>query len=295
MDMVNTNEILQKYGLRLTKSLGQNFLTDINIIDKIVEAADVGSRDLVLEIGPGIGSMTVRLGQSAGKVVAVEIDRHLIPPLQETLAGYDNVSVVHADALKVDLHAIVDGWDGPLKVVSNLPYYITTPLIMRLLESDIAWETLVFMVQKEVAVRIAAQPGGKDYSTLSVAVRAHADPKLAFTVSRHCFVPKPDVDSAVVALRKTARPELAEVSMPRFFRVVKAAFSQRRKMILNSLAGSNLSGLGKEVLREALAAADIAETDRAEVVPLEKFARLTVALAPRLGNSAESDAADDVE
>lgn len=285
MDMVNTTELLKKHGLRLTKSLGQNFLTDINIIKKIVEAGEVGPEDLVLEIGPGIGAMTIQLAQSAGRVVAVEIDKHLIPALEEVLTGYTNTSVVHADAMKVDLAPLIADWNGPLKVVSNLPYYITTPLIMRLLESDIPWDTLVFMVQKEVAIRIAANPGGKDYSSLSVAVKAHSNPKMAFTVSRNCFIPRPDVDSAVVVLKKVTRPELAVVPKQVLFHVVRAAFGQRRKTIVNSLSGSRIGHMGKEEVKAILQRAGIDESVRAETLSLEKFVTLAVEFAPYLGNA----------
>ena len=278
---VNTHEILTKYGLRLTKSLGQNFLTDIHIIEKIVDAGDVSKDDLVLEIGPGIGAMTLQLARHAGRVVAVEIDRHLIPALAEVLADCPNTTVVHADILKADLHSLVAGWHGPLKVVSNLPYYITTPIIMHLLESDIPWDTLVFMVQKEVAQRLAAQPGGKDYSGLSVAIRCLSEPKLCFTVSRNCFVPKPDVDSAVVRLRKAPNPHVEGVARALFHQVVRAAFSQRRKTIVNSLGSAGWMPGGKDGLRVVLGEMGIPENERAECLSLPQFADITRKLGAR--------------
>ena len=278
LDTVNTNRVLQKHGLRPIKSLGQNFLTDPHIIDKIVEAGDVSKADLVLEIGPGIGAMTVRLAKAAGRVVAVEIDRHLLPALEDVLDGCDNTQVVHADILKTDLHALVAGWNGPLKVISNLPYYITTPIIMHLLESDVPWQTLVFMVQKEVAQRLAAPPGGKDYSALSVAVRCLSEPKLCFTVSRNCFHPRPDVDSAVVRMRKARNPEVEGINRNLLRQVVRAAFSQRRKTIVNSLGSAPWIPDGKQGLRAILAQVGISESERAERLTLRQFAEVTTHL-----------------
>lgn len=276
--MINTGEVLKKYDLRLTKTLGQNFLTDINIIKKIVEAGDVGSSDLVVEVGPGIGSMTAELAKHAGKVVAIEIDKHLIPALEENLSDFNNISLVNADIMKVDLKSLVEGWAGPLKVISNLPYYITTPIIMMLLEGELPWDTLVFMVQKEVAQRMAASPGTKDYSALSVAVRYHADPKLAFTVSKNCFIPKPDVDSAVVRLKKRELSFMKDVDREFFFKVVRASFGQRRKTLLNALGSQPWLDGGKERLRNVLGKLDIKENVRAEELSLEAFARLSSAL-----------------
>lgn len=269
--MINTNEILNKYGLRLTKSLGQNFLTDVNIIRKIVETAEVDKNDLVLEIGPGIGALTAQLAEKAGKVIAVEIDRHLLAPLSETLGDYGNVQVIHADIMQTDLWELTADWDGSLKVVSNLPYYITTPIIMSLLESGIPWHLLVFMVQKEVVNRIVAMPGTKDYSALSVAVRYYAEPKLSFYVSRNCFIPKPDVDSAVVKLKKRSLSQPADLSREFLFRVIRASFSQRRKTLLNSLGKQPWLEGGKERLREVLIGMSLSENSRAETLSVEQF------------------------
>ena len=269
--MINTNEILSKYGLRLTKSLGQNFLTDVNIIRKIVETAEVDKNDLVLEIGPGIGALTAQLAEKAGKVIAVEIDRHLLAPLSETLGDYGNVQVIHADIMQTDLWELTADWDGSLKVVSNLPYYITTPIIMGLLESGISWHLLVFMVQKEVVNRIVAMPGTKDYSALSVAVRYYAEPKLSFYVSRNCFIPKPDVDSAVVKLKKRSLSQPSDLSREFLFRVIRASFSQRRKTLLNSLGKQPWLEGGKERLREVLIGMSLSENSRAETLSVEQF------------------------
>ena len=273
--MINTNEVLKKYGLKLTKSLGQNFLTDINIIKKIVEAGEVSSSDLVVEIGPGIGSMTAEIAKAAGKVIAVEIDKNLIPALHENLGAYKNVSIVNQDIMKADIKELINGWIGPLKVISNLPYYITTPIIMMLLEGDIAWDTLVFMVQKEVAQRLAGTPSTKDYSAISIAVRYYSVPKLAFTVSKNCFIPKPDVDSAVVKLKKRDLDCVRDINKELFFKVVKASFGQRRKTLLNSLGSQAWLDGGKERLRDVLIKLGIKEATRAEELTIEDFACLS--------------------
>lgn len=280
--MINTNEILSKYGLKLTKSLGQNFLTDANIIRKIVDTAEVDENDLVLEVGPGIGALTARLAERAGRVVAVEIDRRLLEPLSETLGGYGNVRVIHADIMKTDLRELTTGWNGSLKVVSNLPYYITSPVIMNMLESGIPWSLLVFMVQKEVVGRMVALPGTKDYSALSVAVRYYADPKLAFHVSRNCFIPKPDVDSAVVKLKRRSLSQPDYLAREFLFRVFRASFSQRRKTLLNSLGKQPWLEGGKERLREALARMGLSEDTRAENLSVEQFIQLASELCKKM-------------
>ncbi|HZJ82492.1 MAG TPA: 16S rRNA (adenine(1518)-N(6)/adenine(1519)-N(6))-dimethyltransferase RsmA [Clostridia bacterium] len=265
--------------MRLTKSLGQNFLTDINIIRNIVTAAEVTSSDLVVEIGPGIGSMTSELAKNAGKVIAVEIDKNLIPALNETLGRFSNVSIINEDIMKADIVGLIKDWSGPLKVVSNLPYYITTPIVMMLLEGDIKWDTLVFMVQKEVAQRMAGTPSTKDYSSLSVAVRFYSDPKLVFNVSRHCFIPKPDVDSAVVRLKKRQLPYMKDIGKELFFKVVRASFSQRRKTLLNSLGTQPWFEGGKERLRQIIIKLDMNENIRAEELTIEDFANLVMELS----------------
>lgn len=273
--MINTNEVLKKYGLRLTKTLGQNFLTDINIIKKIVETGNIGPSDLVVEIGPGIGSMTAEIARAAGKVVAVEIDKNLIPALNENLGSFTNVTIVHGDIMKVDISSLVEGWTGSLKVISNLPYYITTPIVMMLLEGDVAWDTLVFMVQREVALRMAGTPSTKDYSSLSIAVWYYSDPKLVFSVSKNCFIPKPDVDSAVVKLKKRTLEHASDVDKEFFFRIVKASFGQRRKTLLNSLGSQPWLDGGKEKLKEVLLRLGIKENTRAEELTIYDFLSLS--------------------
>lgn len=277
--MINTNEILKRHNIRLTKSLGQNFLTDINIIKKIVEAGEVSPSDLVVEIGPGIGAMTAELAKSAGKVIGVEIDKNLIPALKDTLADYSNISIVNADIMKADIAELIMGWAGPLKVVSNLPYYITTPIVMMLLEGDIPWDTLVFMVQKEVAQRMAGTPSTKNYSSLSIAVRYYSDPKLMFTVSKNCFIPKPDVDSAIVRLKKRDLAYLQNIDKNFFFKVVRASFSQRRKTLLNSLGSQPWLAGGKANLRQVLIKLEKNENIRAEELTIEDFADLVKELS----------------
>ncbi len=277
--MINTNEILKRHNIRLTKSLGQNFLTDINIIKKIVEAGEVSPSDLVVEIGPGIGAMTAELAKSAGKVIGVEIDKNLIPALKDTLADYSNIAIVNADIMKADIAELIKGWTGPLKVVSNLPYYITTPIVMMLLEGDIPWDTLVFMVQKEVAQRMAGTPSTKNYSSLSIAVRYYSDPKLMFTVSKNCFIPKPDVDSAIVRLKKRDLAYLQNIDKNFFFKVVRASFSQRRKTLLNSLGSQPWLAGGKANLRQVLIKLEKNENIRAEELTIEDFADLVKELS----------------
>lgn len=272
--MINTYETLKKYDIRLTKSLGQNFLTDFNIITKIVAAGEVSASDLVVEIGPGIGAMTVELAKSAGKVIAIEIDKYLIPALSEIVNDYSNVTIVNEDIMKADLNGLVKDWPGPLKVISNLPYYITTPIIMMLLEGDITWDSLVFMVQKEVALRMAASPSTKSYSALTIGIRYHSDPKLMFTVSNNCFIPKPDVDSAVVRLKKRNLPYMQNIDKEFFFKVVKASFSQRRKTLLNSLGSQPWLNGGKARLRQVIIKLGKNENVRGEELTIEDFAEL---------------------
>lgn len=276
--MINTNEVLQKHNIRLTKTLGQNFLTDINIIRKIVNEGSLEPSDLVLEVGPGIGSMTLEIAKKAGRVLAVEIDKRLIPALEENLSGFPNVLIINEDIMKLDFGPYIKDWKGSLKVISNLPYYITTPIIMMLLESETEWDTLIFMVQKEVAMRMAAEPGTKDYGSLSVAVKYYSEPKLCFTVSRNCFIPKPDVDSAVVRLRKRELPYLKGIKKDFFFKVVRAAFSQRRKTLLNSLGTQTWLAGGKDALKEILTYLNLKDTVRAEELSLKDFARLARSL-----------------
>ncbi len=277
----NTIEIIQKYGFSFQKKFGQNFLIDPHVLDKIIRAAGVTKEDCVLEIGPGIGTMTQYLAESAGRVAAVEIDANLIPILQETLAEYDNITVIHADILKVDIGEIARAYNGgrPLKVVANLPYYITTPIIMGLLEGNAPVDSITVMVQKEVAERIQAGPGSRDYGALSLAVRYYAEPYLVANVPPNCFIPRPNVGSAV--LRLTRRRENAVQTKDRelMFRLIRASFNQRRKTLLNGLNNAADIPFPKETLAAAVKAAGLPDNVRGEDLGLEKFAELADYLA----------------
>lgn len=277
-----TMDVVKKHGFKFTKSLGQNFLIDDNIIDKIVDGAGAGPGDKIIEVGPGIGTLTRELASRADKLMAVEIDRNLIPILADTLGDYNNVKIVNEDIIKADIRGLIDeNLDGgPVKLVANLPYYITTPIIMRFLEEDINVTDIVVMVQKEVAERMNAQPGGKDFGALSVAVQYYCDTEIVAKVPRHLFVPQPNVDSIVIALR--VRPErkykLDDEAL--FSRVVKAAFGQRRKTLLNSI--SSMGTLSKDGVKEALLEAGIDEKRRGETLSLDEFALLSNTIGSKL-------------
>lgn len=273
--MINTNEILSKYDIKLTKTLGQNFLTDANIIRKIAGAGEITQGDLVLEIGPGIGALTVALAQHAGKVIAVEIDKNLIPALTETTSDYRNITVVHGDILKVDAGSLISDWKGPVKVISNLPYYVTTPVVMMFLENQFPIERMVLMVQKEVAMRMAAGPGSRDYGALSVGVQAAGIPRILFNVSRNCFIPKPDVDSAVLRIVLTGRYLNQIRDRLVFYRCVRAAFSKRRKTLLNAMSSSPNWRLDRETIREIIEKMKLKETTRGEELSVERFIELS--------------------
>ena len=264
-----TQHVLKAFGLRAVKSFGQNFLIDAGVVRAIVEAAGVSASDHVLEIGPGIGTLTQALAETGAAVKAVEIDKKLPAVLAETLKSYDNVTIVSGDILKVDIPAIMGA--GAFKVVANLPYYITTPILMTLLERRLPLADIVTMVQKEVAERMVASPGSKDYGALSVAVQYYTEPRIVIDVPPRSFLPAPDVMSRVVACRVRETPAVAVRDEARFFRVVKAAFGQRRKTIANALKGG---GFPKETIRDALERADIDPTRRGETLSLAEFARL---------------------
>lgn len=273
-----TRAIMETYGLTFKKSLGQNFLTDLNILKKIVAAAEVGEEDDVIEIGPGIGALTEQLAKSAHQVMALEIDSRLIPVLSETLSPYDNVKIVEQDVLKADLKELIaQNFDGrhKIKLVANLPYYITTPIVMHLLEVDVDFETIVVMMQKEVADRLAAQPGTKDYGSLSVAVQYEMDAKIAFIVPKTVFMPQPKVDSAIIALnRKDEKPDVP-VDEPFFKKMVKGIFLHRRKSLWNNLQG--LYGKDPSTrakLEHALKNAEIEKSVRAERLSISQMVRL---------------------
>ena len=265
-----TQHILNRFKLRADKKLGQNFLIDEQVVRQIVAAAELSEADTVLEVGPGIGTLTQGLAESKAQVVAVELDTRLLPVLATTLEGYDNVRVVHGDILKVDIMEEVGVPN--FKVCANLPYYITTPIIFALLEKRLPMERLVAMVQKEVAERMAAQPGGKDYGALSVAIQYYTEPEIAFIVPPTSFIPAPAVDSAVIVCKRREKPPVEVCDEALFFRVVKAAFSLRRKML--SYSSKNM-GIKSEQVAKWLELAGVDGKRRAETLSLEDFAKLT--------------------
>ena len=274
----NTIAILQKYNFNFQKKFGQNFLIDSNILENIIEAANVTKQDCVLEIGPGIGTMTQYLCENAREVVAVEIDKKLIPILEnDTLAPYDNISIINEDILKVDINKIVqEKNDGkPVKVVANLPYYITTPIIMGLFESHVPLESITIMVQKEVAERMQVGPGTKDYGALSLAVQYYAKPELMFIVPAGCFMPRPNVDSAVIRLTRHTNPPVTVKDENKMFNIIRAAFNQRRKTLVNSLNNAAGINVTKAAVADALDKMGISQTIRGESLTLEQFALLS--------------------
>lgn len=271
-----TKEVLAKYNMSAKKKFGQNFLIDSHVLEGIVEAAGVTEDDLVLEIGPGIGSLTQYLAEAAGKVVAVEIDKTLLPVLADTLSEYDNVTVINEDILKVDLDEIVSKNGGrPVKVVANLPYYITTPIIMKLFESRAKIESITVMVQKEVADRMAAGPGGKDYGSLSLAVGYYAKAVTVMDVPPSSFIPQPGVGSAVVNLTRYAEPRVNVQDEKRLFEMVRTAFNQRRKTLSNSLSNNPALGVSRQEVTDALLKMGVDEKARGEILTLEQFAELS--------------------
>lgn len=273
----NTIAVLQKYNFNFQKKFGQNFLIDTHVLEKIMNAAQITKEDCVVEVGPGIGTMTQYLAERAGHVVAVEIDKALIPILEDTLSEYDNVEVLNEDILKVDLNRLVQEKNGgrPIKVVANLPYYITTPIIMGLFESHVPLQSITIMVQKEVADRMQVGPGTKDYGALSLAVQYYAKPEIVANVPPNCFIPRPNVGSAVIRLDRYANPPVEVGNEKHMFSLIRASFNQRRKTLVNGL--SNASGLcvSKEAVKEALAQMGLSETIRGEALTLEQFARLS--------------------
>lgn len=270
-----TKEVVQKHNFKFSKSLGQNFLIDTNVIDRILEGARVKEGDYVIEVGPGIGTLTKEMGRSAEKVVAIEIDKTLIPILEETLVDFPNIEVINQDILKVNVQELVKEKlnGGPVKLVANLPYYITTPIVMKFLEEDIPVTDIVVMVQKEVADRMNAKPSTKDYGALSVAVQYYCDTEIVAKAPRHMFVPQPNVDSIVIGLHVRDEKKYVVDNEEIFFKTVKASFGQRRKTLLNSLGG--LGFLSKDQIREALQAANIDEKRRGETLSIDEFANLS--------------------
>ena len=278
----NTLEIIRKYGFAFQKRFGQNFLIDGNVVEKIVREAGVTKDDFVLEIGPGIGTMTQILCENAREVAAVEIDKNLIPILQDTLSGYENVTVINEDVLKVDIRSLAEEKNGgrPIKVVANLPYYITTPIIMGIFESHVPVESITVMVQKEVAERMQVGPGTKDYGALSLAVQYYAKAQVVLKVPASCFMPRPNVDSAVIKLVRHETPPVSVKSEELMFGIIRAAFNQRRKTLVNAVSNSSeLNGgkwdITKKKLLDALGDMGVLPEIRGEALTLEQFARLS--------------------
>lgn len=272
----NTSEILRKYQFRMQKKYGQNFLIDANILKKIVDAAQITGEDCVLEIGPGIGTMTQYLAEAAGRVIAVEIDRELIPILEETLSPYDNVVLLCADIMKVDLTKLVnENGGGPIKVVANLPYYITTPIIMALFESHIPLASITVMVQSEVADRMQTGPGTKDYGALSLAVQYYAKPEIVARVPASCFTPRPNVDSTVVRLKRHEQSPVEVEDEGWLFTLIRASFNQRRKTLANGLANAGGLGISRGQVESVLEEMGLSRTERGETFTLERFAEFS--------------------
>ena len=272
-----TIAVLQKYGLNFQEKFGQNFLIDGRVLDRIIDAAEITEDDCVLEIGPGIGTMTQLLCERARHVVAVEIDSNLIPILEDTLSAYDNVTVLHGDILKVDLRELVDTYNEgrPSKVVANLPYYITTPIIMGLFESHVPLLSITIMVQKEVADRMQEEPGTKDYGALSLAVQYYARPEIVATVPPNCFIPRPNVGSAVIRLTRYEDPPVTVKDEKKMFELIRASFNQRRKTLVNGLGNARNLNLSKDRITKALEEMGLSPMVRGETLSLEQFARLS--------------------
>lgn len=272
-----TIEILKKYQFNFQKRYGQNFLIDSHILEKIIEASEITREDCVLEIGPGIGTMTQYLAESAGRVIAVEIDQSLIPILSDTLSPYENVTVINEDILKLDINKLVEEKNAgrPVKVVANLPYYITTPIIMVLFESHVPLKSITIMVQKEVADRMQVGPGTKDYGALSLAVQYYAKPEVVTYVSPSCFLPRPKVGSAVIRLTAFDKPPVETVDEGFLFSVIRASFNQRRKTLVNGLTNAGELHLTKKQVTDALEQMNLSPAVRGETLTLEQFAMLS--------------------
>ena len=273
----NTIEIIQKYEFMFQKKFGQNFLIDTHVLEKIISAAGITKDDCVLELGPGIGTMTQYLAENAGHVVAVEIDRNLIPILKGTLADYDNVTVINEDILRVDIKALAEEYNGgkPIKVVANLPYYITTPIIMGLFESGVPIDNITVMVQKEVADRMKEGPGSKDYGALSLAVQYYAEPEIVANVPPNCFIPRPNVGSAVIRLTRHKEMPVEVKDPALMFKIIRASFNQRRKTLQNGLGNAPELPYTKEQIAAAIAEMGLTPTIRGEALSLAQFAQLS--------------------
>lgn len=275
-----TKDIINRYGFAFKKNFGQNFLVDEHVLDKIISAADISSEDIVLEIGPGIGTLTAALAKRAKKVISVEIDKTLIPVLNEVLSGFDNIEIINGDILKTDIAKISEENGGKrLKLVANLPYYITTPIIMGILEQRLPVESMTVMIQREVAMRMQAEPSSKDYGALSLAVKYRCTPYLAANVPQNCFMPRPNVDSAVITLTPHAKPPVEVKDEALMFALIKAAFSQRRKTLLNCIFNSGQWDMGKDDIAELIRGCGFDERVRGEDLSLEDFAKLSDAMS----------------
>ena len=272
----NTIEVLQKYNFNFQKKFGQNFLIDTHVLEKIIEESGITKDDFVLEIGPGIGTMTQYLCENAREVAAVEIDKNLIPILADTLSAYDNVEVINDDILKVDINKLAEEKNGgkPIKVVANLPYYITTPIIMGLFESHVPIDSITIMVQKEVADRMQVGPGSKDYGALSLAVQYYASPYIVANVPPNCFIPRPNVGSAVIRLTRYQEPPVQVKDPKLMFKLIRASFNQRRKTLQNGLNNSPEISFSKEEITKAIESLGVSPSVRGEALSLEQFAQL---------------------
>ena len=273
----NTIEVLQKYNFNFQKKFGQNFLIDTHVLDKIIRESGVSKDDMVIEIGPGIGTMTQYLCENAREVVAIEIDKNLIPILEDTLSSYDNVTVINEDVLKVDIKKLAEEKNGgrPIKVVANLPYYITTPIIMGLFESHVPIDSITIMVQKEVADRMQEGPGSKEYGALSLAVQYYAKPEIVAIVPPNCFMPRPNVGSAVIRLTCHEKPPVEVKDEGFMFNLIRASFNQRRKTLVNGLTNASFLSVTKDQVAEALEKMELSATIRGEALSLEQFAQLS--------------------
>ena len=280
----NTIEVLQKYRFNFQKKFGQNFLIDTHVLDKIIDASGVTEDDFVLEIGPGIGTMTQYLCERAREVVAVEIDKNLIPILSDTLKNYSNVTVINEDILKLDICKLAEekNQGKPIKVVANLPYYITTPIIMGLFEGHVPIDSITIMVQKEVAERMQEGPGSKEYGALSLAVQYYAKPEIVANVPPNCFMPRPNVGSAVIRLTRHEKPPVEVEDEKLMFRIIRASFNQRRKTLANGLNNSPEIHLPKEVIQESIVSLGVPENIRGEALSLEQFAELSNEIGQRM-------------
>ncbi len=280
MNKNNTLEVIKKHNLRLTKSLGQNFLNDDNVVKKIVDAAGLDKDTLVLEIGPGVGSMTKELAGRAAGVAAIEIDKHLIPALNDNLSEFSNIDIINEDVMKADIEGIVSEFKAKyhattVKVVANLPYYITTPIIMKFLEEVKGIDGMVFMVQKEVAQRMVSGPGTKDYGALSVAVQFYSSPRIIFDVPPHCFIPQPEVHSTIIRLDILSEPPVSVNDKALYFKLVKASFGQRRKTLVNGLSNAGFLKKDKEQIKQILESMGLKENIRGEVLSVQQFGDLS--------------------